>query len=356
MFKKIKNQKKDKKNMNVTSRFDKKKNKEKRKSSKILEEFLIKSGYDIKPSELNKKILKINMIITTTLVIITLIYAIIYGASTLNLILMILSILIAIFGILYLLSLLIVFAYLDIKIYQRTAQIEDVLPDFLQLTSANISAGMPIDKALWLAVRPRFGVLAKEIEEIAKSTTAGEDLEVALLNFSKKYDSRILKESVSLLIAGIEAGGEIGVLLDKIATNIQEIKLMRKEIGASVTTYTIFITAASIFAAPLLYALSMELLIVVKNIAGELSLDAASTAASGFSFSLSGDAIKQSDFQLFSFLLLGLTSFFSAGITSIIKKGNIKAGIKNIPIYISVALIIYIISEKLLSYLFAGML
>jgi pilus assembly protein TadC len=65
-------------------------------------------------------------------------------------------------------SLLVVFFYFDYKIYQRTKEIEEVLPEFLQLTSANISAGMTIDRALWFAVRPKFGVLAKEIEEVAK--------------------------------------------------------------------------------------------------------------------------------------------------------------------------------------------
>ena len=42
-----------------------------------------------------------------------------------------------------------------------------VLADFLGLTSSNISAGMPIDRALWFAVRPKFGILAREIEEVA---------------------------------------------------------------------------------------------------------------------------------------------------------------------------------------------
>src|SRR3989338_6809383 len=57
---------------------------------------------------------------------------------------------------------------LDIKTYKRRQEIEDVLPDFLQLTASNIRAGMIIDKAMWYAVRPRFGILAREIEMAAK--------------------------------------------------------------------------------------------------------------------------------------------------------------------------------------------
>src|SRR4030043_1012258 len=80
--------------------------------------------------------------------------------------------------------------FLDMRIFNRTKAVEAVFPDFLQLTSANISAGMPIDRALWYAVRPGFGVLAKEIESVAKNTMAGEDLRRALGNFSKKNNSK----------------------------------------------------------------------------------------------------------------------------------------------------------------------
>ena len=69
---------------------------------------------------------------------------------------------------------------------------------------------MTIDKALWYAVRPKFGVLANEIETVAKETMKGEDLKIALQKFADKYDSILLKRSISLLSEGIDAGGEIG--------------------------------------------------------------------------------------------------------------------------------------------------
>jgi len=41
-------------------------------------------------------------------------------------------------------------------------------------------------RALWYAVRPRFGVLAREIEIVAKQTMSGEELDKALIRFFKK--------------------------------------------------------------------------------------------------------------------------------------------------------------------------
>ncbi|HHI04135.1 MAG TPA: hypothetical protein ENL45_01165, partial [Candidatus Woesearchaeota archaeon] len=113
---------------------------------------------------------------------------------------------------------------IDLRIFKRKVGIEEVLADFLQITSANIKAGMPIDRALWYAVRPQFGVLANEIEIVAKETMSGEDLESALKKFAKKYDSIMLKRSINLLVEGIGAGGEIGDLLNKIAMDIEESK------------------------------------------------------------------------------------------------------------------------------------
>ena len=175
------------------------------------------------------------------------------------------------------------FIYVDLRIYKRTIDLEEVLPDFLQLAASNINAGMTIDKALWYAVRPRFGVLAKEIESIAKDTMGGADLKVALEKFASRYDSLILSRSISMLNEGIEAGGKIGELLNRIAIDIQEQKALLKDMYANLTTYVIFITFATIIAGPFLFAMSGVLIQVVLklgNVLGSTSTVSGSTASS----------------------------------------------------------------------------
>ena len=235
----------------------------------------------------------------------------------------------------------------DLRIFKRKVDIEEVLPDFLQLTAANINAGMTIDKALWYAVRPRFGVLAKEIETVAKETMGGVDLKVALEKFASRYDSAILRRSINMLNEGIEAGGKIGDLLNRISVNIQEQKILTKEMSANVTTYVIFISFASIAAAPFLFALSGVLITVVQNLGTALS--STKTAAAGFSIGLSfsGTGVTNSDFKIFAAVSLMITSSFSAMMISIIKKGNVKSGVKYIPIFIIVSLTIYFIVQGL---------
>jgi pilus assembly protein TadC len=259
-----------------------------------------------------------------------------------------------VFGIVWMLF----YVWVDVRIFKRRVEIEEILPDFLQLTSSNIKAGMTIDRALWYAVRPNFGILAREIETVAKETIGGEDLKVALMKFAQKYDSQTLQRSMSLLIEGIESGGEIGELLVKVATNLEDQKIMVKEMSANVTTYVIFITFSSIIAAPCLFALSGVLIDVLHNISSSLEgsgLDASSRV--GISFS--GSGIQLADFKVFSFISLSITAIFSAMIISMIKKGNVKEGAHNIPIYLIVSLLLYIfastIAEGLLGLFFQGL-
>jgi len=235
----------------------------------------------------------------------------------------------------------------DLKIFKRKVDIEDVLPDFLQLTASNINAGMTIDRALWFAVRPRFGVLAKEIEIIAKETISGVDLKTALERFATRYDSTVLKRSVSMLNEGIEAGGKIGDLLNKIAINIQEQKSMLKEMSANVTTYVIFITFATVIAAPFLFAMSGVLIEVVHNLGSVLGTTTNVAASTGIPLTFSGTGVSQSDFRIFAVVSLTITSLFSAMMISTIKKGNIKSGVKYIPIFIAISLTLYIIVQGL---------
>ncbi|NQU98410.1 type II secretion system F family protein [Candidatus Woesearchaeota archaeon] len=331
----------------------KKKQRPKRRNIIILEDYLRKAGYEYTDEKkLSSLVMKLAIISVAAFSIVIIVLMIITKGSVLSTLVYLAGAWTAVFGFVLAFLWIVIYAFLDLRIYRRTMEVEDVLPDFLQLTSANISAGMPIDQALWFAVRPRFGVLAKEIEEVAKSTIAGEDLEEALTNFSRKYDSIILKRSVSLIIEGMRAGGELADLLSKVSIDIQETKLMKKDIAASIMTYVIFISFASVAAAPFLFALSTQLLAIVQGIMGSIDLGGVSTGA--FKLSVSGDSIDIKDFKIFSVLALSVSAIFSAAIVSTIQNGNVKEGLKYIPIFLVIALTLYFIANLIVGNLMSG--
>jgi len=335
------------------SRFDR--SHKKKKIIGLFAELALKLGFDATARDINKKILTFVTTINIILSVIILGFVLMNGKSLDVLVVFLILIWSLLFVAMYLLTALVVFLYLDIKMYQHVKEIEESLPDFLQLASANISAGMTVDRALWYAVRSKFGILAVEMENVAKATIVGEDLEKALVKLGQKYDSRMLKETMNLIVEGIESGGEMANLLNKLSSNIKETQLMRKEISASVTTYAIFIGVATVLAAPILFALSTQLLLIIQKIFGSIHIEQSAGVSGLFSFNFSGESISITDFKRFAILVLVISSFFSASIISVIRKGSVKDGLKTIPIFIVVSILLYLGASMAFEYLLGGL-
>ncbi len=330
-------------------------NKKEKKKKDLLRYYLKSANIDTEPERLKKKIF--NWALITTIIISIILSVKIIRSVSIKDVLIINAILLTLGFILILFSFWLGFYfYIDMLKFNRTQKIESVLVDFLQLTSANIRAGMPIDQALWFAIRPRFGILAKEIEIVEKKTLTGEPLEQALMEFSDKYDSQLLKNSISLLIEGMKAGGEIGSLLNNIADNIKDSQILKKEMAANVMTYVIFITFSTLMAAPFLMGLSYELLKVITHIGSQVSMNQMPQGVSGMTIGFGKQSIKPSDFKNFGILVIGMTSGISAMIVTMIQKGNLKSGLKTIILFIIVGILLFLASIRLLDGMFASIL
>ncbi|MFH1073130.1 MAG: type II secretion system F family protein [Nanoarchaeota archaeon] len=331
------------------------KKKEHLKNRQLLRKYLDRAGYEhVNEFKLTKNVFTFVIISCILITLFLLLVAIVNRPGPLGPTVMIVAVWTGIFGVLIAMSFLVVYVFLDLKIFNRTLALEAVLPDFLQLTSANISAGMPLDKALWFAVRPQFGILSHEIEEVAKATIAGEDLGQALRTFSNRYDSVMLKRTVNLLLEGLDAGGQMAELLNRIAINIQELRLMKREMAANVMTYVIFITFASVVAAPFLFALSTTLANIIQKVVSGIDLGASSGSV-GLSLNFNAKAVNINDFKFFSIAALAITCTFSASIINIIRKGNVKEGLKFIPIFVIIAIVLYFFALWILDSMLGGM-
>ena len=243
--------------------------------------------------------------------------------------------------------------YFDLKIYQRTSKIEEVLPAFLQAVNTNLKAGMTFDKALWNAVEEDYSVLEKEIEIVAKKSMSGEDMTEALNELVSKYDSPILKEAISIIIAGIEQGGNITDIIEELVKNIEETTYMKRQAVASVTNYVIFIALIATVISPVLFAFSFNLLVILQSIGSKI---AASSSVSGGNLPLFIGEIHFSpgSFIAFSRFSIGAISVASTFILVSLVKGDIKAGIKYLPLFVVGSLLIYQIALKVLTYVFSA--
>ncbi len=313
---------------------------------RMLGSLLVKAGYATKPEQVQRSVFYVSFVVIVLATVATLLIAAVSGKQAGALLLFYLGLWTAVFAFVYLIVWMVIYVFLDLRIYRRVRELEDVLPDFLQLASANISAGMPVDRALWFAVRPNFGVLAKEIEEVAKATLAGEELAQSLLHFTEKYDSVTLRRSVNILLEGMAAGGEMADLLNKIAIDIQETKILRKEMSANVATYAIFITFASIVMAPVLFALATQLLTIIVKITS--TIDLSNVSSNFLTLNVKTSPAMITNFRWFSIMMLSFSALMSGAIVSVIRKGRVKEGIRNLPIFLAVSILLYFLVSSLL--------
>ncbi|MBN2458594.1 type II secretion system F family protein [Candidatus Woesearchaeota archaeon] len=254
-------------------------------------------------------------------------------------------------------GLIIVFIYLalDIKIFNRTRKMEEILPDFFEVVSANLKGGLAFERALWMAIKPKFGILSNEIAMAAKKVMTGHDVDEALREFAGKYDSPMLRRSMDLIISELREGGKISDIIGNIVYDLKKTKELKAEMSASVLAYILFISIIVIIISPILFSLSLNLLEVIQHIMGLLSGSAgAQNSPMGFAFS--SIALDPNHFVYFSHVALGVIAIFASMIVSIIEKGSIKGGIKYIPIYLAASQAFYFISVKVMGVIFGNLI
>ncbi|HIH24272.1 TPA: hypothetical protein HA251_04530 [Candidatus Woesearchaeota archaeon] len=240
----------------------------------------------------------------------------------------------------------------NIQIYNRTKQLELLLPDYLTLVSTNLKGGMSFENALWSAIKPEFGILANEVGLVSKRVMTGNDVTDALTEFSMKYDSPILRRNIQLLTSEVESGGKVVDTIDHIIHDMKKIQTLKKEMASSTITYMIFIGMLVIVICPVLFALSMQLFTIINGFLGTID-----TSISGSVSSINiGNAggVDAGDFRVFSICAIAIISIFSSIIISTIERGTMRGGLKYIPMFLVTALTIYFIASAVLSVTFGA--
>lgn len=253
-------------------------------------------------------------------------------------------------------AILVIYIYLDLRIYNRTKKMEEVLPDFLRMVSENLKGGMPFERALWGSIRPEFGILANEIRLASKKVITGQDVEEALKSFTEKYDSPLLRRSFDLVIEGIRGGGRIADVIDRVIDTIEETSELKQEMAATNLSYVIFVAIIVLIVAPGLFTLSFQFLTVLQGIGERIgsATGGSQTAGVGLPISFGETSVDPSVFQAFSINAILVIAFVASMMISIIQKGSIKGGVKYIPMLMLGAYVMYKVMMVIATGIFSG--
>jgi flagellar protein FlaJ len=231
---------------------------------------------------------------------------------------------------------------------KRASIAEEMLPDALRLISSNLRAGVIPEKAFIESARPEFGPLSEQIREAGKSLVLGKQIKEAFDKIPEKINSKLLRKTINLISDGIAKGGALTPLLDGLSDDIKSSLMLRNDIKAQVASYSMFILLALGIGAPLLYASSLFLVETLIGLGAILPTETLQTG--GISLSFSGINLSKEFLLNYSVLLMSLSAILGSVLIGLIKDGKEIAGLKYVPIILTLDLgIFYVIKFILLA-------
>jgi hypothetical protein len=247
---------------------------------------------------------------------------------------------------------LIMWLYLEITTFNRTQVIEANLPLFLREFSTNLKAGREFVDALEDSLTPELGPLNDDISMLVVQIRSGKMVPKVLKEYSMRYDSFIINETFEIILDSYQGGGGLSEIIDRIADNLEVIQYLKRNAIASVSNYVIFTSIVSLFIAPLLFALSFNLLSLIQQLLGRV---VASGTGANLPFNLTALDISFGDFSLFSRFAVAIISGSAATIIGLIRTGKLKGAAVMIVLFVLISLIVYEVSLALLTHVFAAL-
>ncbi|MBI4214552.1 type II secretion system F family protein [archaeon] len=263
-----------------------------------------------------------------------------------------------------LLSIVASYANLVLAADRRARKIEEVLPDALQLMSANVRAGMTVDKALWLSARPEFGEFESELRKMAADTLGGKSIAESMQSAMSRIKSVLFTRTAMLVSQGIALGGELANLLTEISRGVRQRQSLEKEIAAATSMYTVFILFASVLASPMLFAVSTFYVESTSKLWAKQTIGIGTGVSSSgslggvrvFQFGGAGSGLSGDEVRLFAVAAILITTFFGALTIGMVRHGLAKRGLKFTPVFVLVALAVYFIGYSVIRGMFGALI
>jgi tight adherence protein C len=120
-------------------------------------------------------------------------------------------------------------ALLDRAIAARKIAIHRMIPDWLDTISTTVEAGTALNAALGISLEAIRGPLADELREVLADVRIGRSRSDALTAMAQRVRQIDLTSVVTAMVQTERLGGNIGHVLDELATEARHRRLMRAE-------------------------------------------------------------------------------------------------------------------------------
>jgi tight adherence protein B len=235
-----------------------------------------------------------------------------------------------------------IFGFLIIVKNGRAQVANEMLPDYLLLFSNNLKSGYTPEQAMIVSAKEEFGVLSKEVARAMRGSVSGKPIEELLPKISERIDSDVIRNTFSLIVEGINSGGDLSKLLEQTSYDVRRFDSVKKDIYSVISVYELFIAAAAGIAAPLLIGTSIFIVNVILSIKAKTTTNEVLGGGSIF-LSAGPLEIDAAMLNVFSFVSLLVITFFASLAIGLIKKGTRVEGLKYFPILFAIGAAVLII-------------
>ncbi|MCL4390715.1 MAG: type II secretion system F family protein [Candidatus Micrarchaeaceae archaeon] len=250
----------------------------------------------------------------------------------------------------------VIYMIIEYRIDGRKTKLEKMLPDYFQLASANLRSGIALDRAMLLAAKPEFSFFSEDVQDMSRKLFSGETMEAALTELSGKYKSVQLQHSIRMMIESLKYGGAMADLLDQISRDQRAQQIAQKEIAGQMLMYSIFIAFAGLIAAPVLYGLTSQMILVTDTVwKGILAQNPGGLPTTGISFlKPSPPKITPAQYHDFSLIAIIAITGFASLIMSSISSGSAIKGLRWLPLFVLGGLGIYFVVGTMIGTIFSS--
>jgi flagellar protein FlaJ len=222
---------------------------------------------------------------------------------------------------------------------RRTSRLEAEFPAMMRDISLSVKSGMTLNGALSIAAGGQYGALTPAIKQIDNMITWGVSFEDALLHFSKKYPTLLIRRTVFTLIEASRMGGQLGEILEGVAIDVEETKALERKRSSETKPYVMVCYVS--------YFVFLAVIMIMSYVFLPMMQEAAEVATGGALPGGMGQfAVSEEELALYNrlfFHALVIQGFFGGIVTGKLGEGKAVAGLKHSVFFIIVAVIAYVL-------------
>ena len=211
-----------------------------------------------------------------------------------------------------------------IKETQDEREKEQMFLEFARNLAESVKIGTPISKSILNVKDKYYGVLSPHIKKLANQIYLGIPLVTAMQIFARDVGSKTVSRAVTLIGQAEKSGGDIGEILDSVASAVNTSDKLKKERRSIIST--LVVQGYIIFFVFIIIVLILQFRIIpmiagIGNLSfnGQIGLNPTQISSTNAGLDVS---------NAFLYLLL-IQGFFSGLTIGKLSEKNLKAGIKH---------------------------